>query len=69
MGTGNDVYEFRTEDDIYFYVIGTTGTIGPALNVSQESKLANRGEISEGILGAAMFVKFTKRQPFWSQIS
>jgi hypothetical protein len=63
MGTGNDVYEFRTEDDIYFYVIGTTGTIGPALNVSQESKLANRGEISEGILGAAMFVKFTKRQP------
>ena len=63
MGVGTDAYEFRTEDDIYFYVTGTTGTIGPALNVSQESKLANRGEISEGILGAAMFVKFTKRQP------
>ena len=63
FGKGADVYEFRTEDDVYFYVFGTTGTIETALNHSKESAISNRGEVSEGILGAAMFAKFTKRQP------
>lgn len=63
FGKGTDVYEFRTEDDVYFYVVGTTGTIETALNHSKESSISNRGEVSEGILGAAMFAKFTKREP------
>lgn len=63
FGKGTDVYEFRTEDNVYFYVVGTTGTIETALNHSKESSISNRGEVSEGILGAAMFAKFTKRQP------
>ncbi len=63
FGKGTDVYEFRTEDNVYFYVVGTTGTIETALNHSKESTISNRGEVSEGILGAAMFAKFTKRQP------
>ena len=63
FGQGQDVYEFRTDDDTYFYVQGTTGTIETALNHSKESSISNRGEVSEGILGAAMFAKFTKREP------
>ncbi len=63
MGTGKDVYEFRTEDNVYFYVQGTTSSIQSALNHSKESSISNRGEVSEGILGAAMFAKFTKREP------
>ena len=63
FGKGTDVYEFRTEDNVYFYVMGTTGTIETALNHSKESSISNRGEVSEGILGAAMFAKFTKREP------
>jgi len=63
FGQGNDVYEFRTEDNVYFYVFGTTGTIQTALNHSKESQISNRGEVSEGLLGAAMFAKFAKRQP------
>lgn len=63
FGKGTDVYEFRTEDDVYFYVFGTTGNIETALNHSKEESISNRGEVSEGILGAAMFAKFTKRQP------
>jgi hypothetical protein len=62
LGTGTDAYEFRTEDDVYFYVKGTTGTIEKSLIHSKESKISNRGEVSEGILGAAMFAKFTKRE-------
>jgi hypothetical protein len=63
FGKGTDVYEFRTEDNVYFYVFGTTGAIQSALNHSKEESISNRGEVSEGILGAAMFAKFTKRQP------
>ena len=63
FGKGTDVYEFRNEDNVYFYVFGTTGTIETALNHSKESAISNRGEVSEGILGAAMFAKFTKREP------
>jgi hypothetical protein len=44
-------------------VFGTTGNIETALNHSKEAAISNRGEVSEGILGAAMFAKFTKRQP------
>jgi len=62
FGQGNDVYEFRTEDDVYFYVRGTTSAIQSALNHSKEAAISNRGEVSEGILGAAMFAKFTKRE-------
>jgi hypothetical protein len=63
FGQGQDVYEFRTEDDVYFYVRGTTSAIQGALNHSKEAAISNRGEVSEGILGAAMFAKFTKREP------
>jgi hypothetical protein len=63
MGKGKDAYEFRTEDNVYFYVLGTTGNIETALNHSKEATISNRGEVSEGILGAAMFAKFTKREP------
>jgi hypothetical protein len=63
MGTGKDVYEFRTKDNIYFYVQGTTGTIETALNHDKKESISNRGEVAEGILGAAMFAKFTKREP------
>jgi hypothetical protein len=63
MGAGKDVYEFRTEDDTYFYIRGTTSAIETALNHSKESSISNRGEVSEGILGAAMFAKFSKREP------
>ena len=63
FGQGKDVYEFRTEDDVYFYVRGTTSAIQSALNHSKEAAISNRGEVSEGILGAAMFSKFTKREP------
>jgi hypothetical protein len=62
FGAGTDTYEFRTEDDLYFIVKGTTSKIEKALNKTGE-KISNRGEVSEGILGAAMFAKFTKRQP------
>ena len=62
MGKGTDHYEFRTEDNAYFYVHGTTSKIQSALNHSKGEGVANRGEISEGILGAAMFAKFTKRE-------
>ena len=62
MGKGNDYYEFRTEDNVYFYVQGTTSKIETALNHSKGEGVSNRGEISEGILGAAMFAKFTKRE-------
>jgi len=62
FGQGKDVYEFRTQDDVYFYVRGTTSAIGAALNHSKEAAISNRGEVSEGILGAAMFAKFTKRE-------
>ena len=63
FGQGQDVYEFRTEDDVYFYIRGTTSAIESALNHSKEAAISNRGEVSEGILGAAMFAKFTKREP------
>ena len=63
FGKGTDVYEFRTEDNVYFYVFGTTGAIQGALNHSKEEAISNRGEVSEGILGAAMFAKFSKREP------
>ena len=63
FGRGTDVYEFRTEDNVYFYVFGTTGAIQSALNHSKEEAIGNRGEVSEGILGAAMFAKFSKREP------
>lgn len=62
FGQGQDVYEFRTEDNVYFYIRGTTSAIQGALNHSKEESISNRGEVSEGILGAAMFAKFTKRQ-------
>jgi hypothetical protein len=62
MGKGNDYYEFRTGDNVYFYIHGTTGKIEKALNVDKASGISNRGETSEGILGAAMFAKFTKRE-------
>jgi len=52
---------FRDADDtLWVYYGGETGLNSGFVHAD---KLANRGEIAEGILGAAMFAKFTKRAP------
>ena len=52
---------FRDADNnLWIYYGGATGMNGCFVHAD---KLANRGEIAEGILGAAMFAKFTKRAP------
>lgn len=52
---------FRDADDqLWIYYGGATGMNSCFVHAD---KLANRGEIAEGILGAAMFAKFTKRAP------
>jgi hypothetical protein len=52
---------FRDADGkVWVYYGGATGMNAAFVHAD---KLANRGEIAEGILGAAMFAKFTKRAP------
>ena len=48
------------DDQLWVYYGGATGMGSCFVHAD---KLANRGEIAEGILGAAMFAKFTKRAP------
>jgi hypothetical protein len=52
---------FRDADDTLWVYYG--GASGMNSCFVHADKLANRGEIAEGILGAAMFAKFTKRAP------
>ena len=52
---------FRDADNTLWVYYG--GASGMNSCFVHADKLANRGEIAEGILGAAMFAKFTKRAP------
>ena len=71
---GGEGYLFTNSAGQFILITGTSGSIGPMLNVYKGASLddtgaevkagiSNRGETSEGILGAAMFAKFTKREP------
>jgi len=66
---GGDGYVFSNNRGQSVLITGSASTIGPALNAytgptvdAAGGKIANRGETAEGILGAAMFAKFTKRE-------
>ena len=72
IGKGGDGYLFSNPAGQYILVTGTSSAIGPCFNVyngaqtddpEDVGKITNRGETSEGILGAAMFAKFVKREP------
>jgi len=67
LGKGNTAYSFQNEEGQIWSVQGSeSGISGPFVHykggAGEEGKIANRGEIAEGILGAAMFSKFTKRE-------
>jgi len=57
FGSGKTQWVFKDINDQYFVVNGT-----PDSYFVHSGNLANRGELAEGILGAAMFAKFTKRE-------
>ena len=57
IGNGRSEQAFRDADGQVWVLNGSTAGL-----FVHAGKLANRGEIAEGILGAAMFAKFTKRQ-------
>jgi hypothetical protein len=66
---GSEGYVFSNNSGQSVLITGSSSTIGPAFNSytgatadSDVGKIANRGETAEGILGAAMFAKFTKRE-------
>lgn len=68
-GAGGDGYVFSNNQGQLILITGSASTIGPMFNAYSGSgeegsggSIANRGETSEGILGAAMFAKFTKRE-------
>lgn len=69
VGAGADGYLFSNNAGQSMLVTGSASTIGPMFNAytgagaEKAAKIANKGETSEGILGAAMFAKFTKREP------
>ena len=72
VNKGGDGYLFSNPTGQYILVTGTASSIGPCFNVyngaktddpEDVGKITNRGETSEGILGAAMFAKFVKREP------
>ena len=71
VSRGGDGYLFSNNAGQYMLVTGTSASIGPRFNLYTGAKagdpedvgtISNRGETSEGILGAAMFAKFTKRE-------
>jgi len=69
VGAGSDGYVFSNNQGQLILITGSASTIGPMFNAYTGSgdaesggKIANIGETSEGILGAAMFAKFTKRE-------
>lgn len=57
VGSGKSQWIFKDVNEQYFVINGN-----PDAYFVHSGNLANRGEISEGILGAAMFAKFTKRE-------
>ena len=69
VGRGIDSYIFSNNAGQFIQITGSASIIGPMFNAytgatadSDVGKIANRGETAEGILGAAMFAKFTKRE-------
>ena len=69
VGRGNDSYIFSNNAGQFIQITGSASIIGPMFNAytgatadNDVGKIANRGETAEGILGAAMFAKFTKRE-------
>lgn len=69
VGRGGDGYLFKNNKEQFVQVVGSASTIHSMFNHfsgvaggDEEAKVANRGEIAEGILGAAMFAKFAKRE-------
>lgn len=58
VGTGSDIINMIDSKNNMFTIVGTKG----AIEKSFVNPTANRGEIAEGILGAAMFAKFTARE-------
>lgn len=58
VGKGADTINLIDADGHPFTIVGNKG----AIEKSFVNPKANRGEIAEGILGAAMFAKFTARQ-------
>lgn len=68
VGAGADAYLFTNNAGQQILITGSASTIGPMFNSytgagsDKGAKIANRGETAEGILGAAMFAKFTKRE-------
>ena len=73
-GGGGAGYLFANDAGQYILVTGTADSIGKCFNAytganksadnpEDLGKIANRGETAEGILGAAMFAKFVKREP------
>ena len=67
---GGDGYIFSNNAGQSVLITGSASSIGKAFNAytgatadADVGKIANRGETAEGILGAAMFAKFTKREP------
>jgi hypothetical protein len=70
---GGEGYLFTNSAGQFILVTGSSSSIGPMFNVYKgpgldgagaevKAGISNRGETSEGILGAAMFAKFTKRE-------
>jgi hypothetical protein len=66
-GSGNEFYFSNSQGQVFGVVAGSASV--PDFNHykagadgTDDLKVANRGEIAEGILGAAMFAKFTKRE-------
>lgn len=57
IGSGKTQWVFKDINEQYFVINGT-----PDSYFVHAGNLANRGELAEGILGAAMFAKFTKRE-------
>lgn len=64
-GKGNDQYEFKDQNQNFFYLTGTSSSVSKGFVhfKDKETDLSNKGEVSEGLLGAAMFAKFTHREP------
>ena len=74
VAKGGAGYLFANDAGQYILVTGTADSIGKCFNAytganksadnpEDLGKIANRGETAEGILGAAMFAKFVKREP------
>lgn len=67
LGRGQDRYGFKNDKGQTWLAVGSNSAIQNPLvhytaSGAETPKVTNKGEIAEGILGAAMFAKFTKRR-------